>query len=189
MAAQTSKFTDACVRDRLLDAADELFYQHGVQAVGIDRVLAEAGAAKASLYAHFGSKDELVAAYVERRTREAREKIVAYVDAAPPDARALRLFDFVVEWVESPDFHGCPMQHIVGELHDDAHPARALVLAQRSWLAERLAEWVRDAGASDVPQVAGALMVLFDGAVAGSELDGSRRAHDARWMAKRLLTR
>ena len=59
------------VRDRLLDAADRLFYQEGVRAVGIDRVLAEADAAKASLYQHFGCKDQLVASYLERRTVDA----------------------------------------------------------------------------------------------------------------------
>ncbi len=116
--------TQLCVRDRLLDAADRLFYQEGVQAVGIDRVLAEAGAAKASLYAHFRSKDELIAAYIERRILATREQLLAFVAAVPADKRALRLFDFVVDWVESPGFRGCPLQHIVGEVHDDAHPAR-----------------------------------------------------------------
>ena len=66
--AQTS---EVGVRDRLLNAADRLFYQEGVRAVGIDRVLSEADAAKASLYQHFGSKDQLVASYLERKTKDA----------------------------------------------------------------------------------------------------------------------
>src|SRR5262245_13853444 len=90
----------AAVRDRLLDAADRLFYAEGVRAVGIDRVLEEANAAKASLYSHFGCKDELVAAYVARRSAMARESIETYVAAVPPRARARRFFDWVVEWVE-----------------------------------------------------------------------------------------
>ena len=63
------------VRDRLLDAADRLFYQEGVRAIGIDRVLSEADAAKASLYQHFGSKDQLVASCSERKTKDARASI------------------------------------------------------------------------------------------------------------------
>jgi AcrR family transcriptional regulator len=76
------------VRDRLLDAADRLFYREGVGAVGIDRILGEAGAAKASLYQHFGSKDQLVASYLERRTVEARAHIEAYLAGTPPSQRS-----------------------------------------------------------------------------------------------------
>src|SRR6202045_4100195 len=77
-------------RDRIVAAADRLFYSEGVRAVGIDRVLAEADAAKASLYAHFGCKDELIAVYLERRAAAARARIEAFVADAPPAQRALR---------------------------------------------------------------------------------------------------
>jgi AcrR family transcriptional regulator len=75
------------VRERLIDSADRLFYQEGFRAVGIDRVLAEAGAAKASLYAHFGSKDELMAACIERRALDARRRACACARAAPLGAQ------------------------------------------------------------------------------------------------------
>ena len=158
------------VRDRLLDAADRLFYGEGVRAVGIDRVLAEAGAAKASLYQHFGCKDQLVASYLERRTRDARASIEAYLADTPPSQRALRFFDWVVEWAQSKDFRGCPCQHTVSELTDAAHPARAVALGQREWFAQRFREWTTAAGVKDPKATARALMVLFDGAVAGSEV-------------------
>jgi len=80
------------VRDRLLDAADRLFYQEGVRAVGIDRVLAEADAAKASLYQHFGCKDQLVASYLERKTADARAQIERlFEDARRDPAKAMPL--------------------------------------------------------------------------------------------------
>jgi AcrR family transcriptional regulator len=176
------------VRDRLLDAADRLFYREGVGAVGIDRVLAEADAAKASLYQHFGSKDQLVASYLERRTVDARANIEGYLAGTPPSQRALRFFDWVVEWAESEDFRGCPLQHTVSELTDRAHPARAVAHGQREWFAERFREWTLAAGVKDPKATARALMVLFDGAVAGSEVDGPQRASDARWLARKLLT-
>jgi AcrR family transcriptional regulator len=181
------KTSEIGVRDRLLDAADRLFYQEGVRAVGIDRVLAEADAAKASLYQHFGCKDQLVASYVERRTAGARASIEAYLADTPPSQRALKFFDWVVEWVESKDFRGCPFLHAVSELTDAAHPARAIAHGQRAWFAERFREWTMAAGVKDPKATARALMVLFDGAVAGSEVDGPQRASDARWMARKLL--
>ena len=184
--AQTS---DVAVRERLLDAADRLFYQEGVLAVGIDRVLAEADAAKASLYQHFGCKDQLVAAYLERRTEFARAHIEAYLADTPPSQRALRFFDWVVEWAESKDFRGCPFHHAVAELTDPAHPARAVTRSQREWFTKRLLEWTKAAGVKDAPAMARALVVLFDGAVAGAEIDGPQRARDARWIAKQLLAR
>jgi AcrR family transcriptional regulator len=182
-----AKSSDAAVRDRLLAAADRLFYQEGVRAVGIDRVLAEAAAAKASLYQHFGCKDRLVASYLERRTVDARANIEAYLTDTPPSQRALKFFDWVVQWAESKDFRGCPLQHTVSELTDAAHPARAIAHAQREWFTDRFLEWTTAAGVKDVKATARALMVLFDGAVAGSEVDGPQRAKDARWMARKLL--
>ena len=179
--------SEAGVRDRLLDAADRLFYREGVRAVGIDRVLAEADAAKASLYQHFGCKDQLVASYLERKTGDARVHIEAYLADTPPSQRALKFFDWVVDWTESKDFRGCPLQHTVSELTDAAHPARAIAHAQREWFKARLLEWSTAAGVRDAKAIARALIVLFDGAVAGSEVDGPQRARDARWMAKKLL--
>ena len=175
------------VRDRLLAAADRLFYREGVRAVGIDRVLAEADAAKASLYQHFGGKDQLVASCLERRTVEARAHIEAYLADTPPSQRALKFFDWVVEWAESKDFRGCPLQHTLSELTDAAHPARAIAYGQREWFTARFLEWATAAGAKDANATARALVVLFDGAVAGSEMDGPHRARDARWMAEKLL--
>src|SRR5205809_6337709 len=181
-----AKTSELGVRDRLLDAADRLFYQEGVRAVGIDRLLAEADAAKASLYQHFASKDQLVASYLERRTVDARAHIEAYLADTPPSQRALRFFDWVVEWAESQDFRGCPLQHTVSELTDAARPARAVARDQRDWFTDRLREWTLAAGVKDAKATARALIVLFDGAIAASEIDGPQRASDARWLARKL---
>jgi AcrR family transcriptional regulator len=188
-ARRRSKTSDVGVRDRLLSAADRLFYREGVRAVGIDRLLAEANAAKASLYQHFGCKDQLVAAYLERKIEDARAHIERYLDGTPPSQRALKFFDWVVEWAESKDFRGCPLQHTVTELTDAAHPARAIAHGQREWFSDRFLEWTTAAGVKDAKATARALVVLFDGAVAGSEVDGPQRARDARWMARKLLAR
>ena len=184
---KSSKDARPAVRERLLEAADRLFYEQGVRAVGIDRILAEADAAKASLYSHFGCKDELVAAYVARRLEQSRTAIDRHVEAFPAEERALRFFDYVVEMTTQPDFRGCPVQHLVGELADRDHPARQLAIAQRDWLIQRLTTWARAAGAADPDRLGGALLALFDGAIAAAEQDGPQRARDARWAAQRLL--
>ncbi len=182
---QTSPKTS--VRERLLCAADRLFYNEGIRAVGIDRVLVEADAAKASLYSHFGGKDELIATYLSRRVQASRDNIDAFVADIPAAERAYRVFDFVIAWTESSDFRGCPLQHVVSELPSADHPARAVAAEQRQYLLDQFSSWSRAAGVRDVEQTAGALMVLFDGAVAAAEQDGSQRARDARWLAERLI--
>ena len=187
ISATESITAGAPVRERLLDTADRLFYREGVRAVGIDRVLAEAGAAKASLYAHFGSKDDLVAAHVERRAAAARGQIEAWQLKVAPAERALRFFDWVVEWTRTEGYRGCPLQHIVAEVCDPQHPARTIVAAQRAWMQGKFLEWSKAARVADPRAVAGALYVLFDGAVVASEHDGVRRAREARWAAERLL--
>ena len=180
--------TPAPVRDRLIDAADRLFYLEGVRAVGVDRLLDEADAAKASLYAHFGCKDKLVVAYVQRRVDECRAKLEAHMAPVPPAERALHLFDWVIEWTEQPDFRGCPVMHVVSELTDPRHPARVVAADQRAWVHRHLVAWAEAAGAADPQRVAGALQVLLDGAVASAEQDGPQRARDARWLAEQLLS-
>jgi AcrR family transcriptional regulator len=178
----------AHVRDRLLDTADRLFYSEGCRAIGIDRVLEEAGAAKASLYAHFGCKDGLIAAYVRQRIEAVRAGIEGFVADASPEQRALRLFDYLVEWAAQPDFRGCPLQHVVGEIADPEHPARVAAAEQRAWLLESFTTWAHAAGAADPIRTGSALLVLFDGVAAASEQDGPQRARDARWVAGQLLT-
>src|SRR5258708_39846498 len=118
-----AKAPRADVRERLLDAADRLFYREGVRVVGIDRILAEAEAAKASLYQHFGCKDELVASYLERRTADSRANIEAYLANTPPSQRALRFFAAGVEWWKSRPFRGCPWHPTVSRAPLASHPA------------------------------------------------------------------
>jgi AcrR family transcriptional regulator len=162
------------VGERILATADELFYREGVRAVGIQRVIDEAGIAKASLYAHYASKDDLVAACMERRGQANRAAINAVLEAAPdnPRAKLLALFDFQREAVIDPGFHGCPVQKTHAELHEPDHPARRVTATHRRWLLDLLARLVKEAGLTSPDYVAGALVVLFDGAIATTMVDG-----------------
>jgi AcrR family transcriptional regulator len=177
----------AHVKMRLLDTADRLFYAEGIHAVGIDRVLAEADAAKASLYQHFGSKDGLIVACVQRRVEQGRAQVLDFIQGAPAAERTLKIFDWIVAWAESTDFRGCPLQHVVSEIPKSEHPARKIAAEQRTWFRTQFAECLAAAGIRNRNRMADALIVLYDGALAASEQDGPQRARDARWIAKQLL--
>src|ERR1700744_5141593 len=103
-------------RDRLLDAADELFYEEGIHIVGIDRVIEKAGVAKASLYSTFGSKDELVRAYLTRRYDQRRTRITEWVNRySTPRERLLGVFDALGESIAQPGYHGCGFANATAE--------------------------------------------------------------------------
>lgn len=178
------------VRDRLVDSAFELFYREGIQAVGVQRVIEAADAAKASLYAHFPSKDDLIKAYLERMSERARARLEEAIAAAGPDPRRqlLALFDAIHGWSSSPDFRGCPFTNAAGELADPDHPGCTAITCHRTWLRQRIEELTRATGVKDAPLIAPALLLLLDGATSAAMLD-----HDpdivliAKRAAERLL--
>jgi AcrR family transcriptional regulator len=95
-------------RDRLLSAADELFYGHGINVVGIDRVIEKAGVAKASLYECFDGKEDLIRSYVQARDERRRARILQRIEPLKnPKDKALAVFDILSELASRPDFRGC----------------------------------------------------------------------------------
>ena len=129
-ATKRPKKPEVSVRDRLLDTADRLFYQEGVRAVGIDRVLAEADAAKASLYQHFGCKDQLVASYLERRTVDARATIEAYLADTPH--RYQTAADRFEEYVKLDTRAPRVLYKLGFARYNSGHPAAAIEALQKS---------------------------------------------------------
>jgi AcrR family transcriptional regulator len=178
------------VEDRLVATASELFYREGVRAVGIQRVIEEAGVAKASLYAHFDSKDDLVAACLDQRMSAGRAHVEARVLGSTLDARGklLALFDLQGELIRNPEFRGCPLQSVSAEIADPDHPAKRVLVAHRQWLRDLFTALVTEAGLQPAAEVVGALIVLSDGASAAALVDGSAAmANHARWAAERLI--
>jgi AcrR family transcriptional regulator len=168
--------------ERLLEAADELFYSEGINTVGIDRVIAHAGVAKASLYSSFGSKDELIRSYLDGRREARRERIeeAIAVHESPRD-RILAVFD------ELGDLRGCPFIRAGAEA-----PAGSLIEevndAYRAWLRSVFLTLARRAGASEPATLAWQLQMLYDGAAVAARMDrSSRAAKKARLAAEILL--
>ena len=119
MTAETTEPTRVSARDRLLAAANELFYSEGIHTVGIDRIIEHAGVAKASLYNSFGSKDELVEAYLVSRHANTTDRITRALQRyRTPRTRLLGVFDAQGELFADPDFRGCAFVNATAEAHD-----------------------------------------------------------------------
>src|SRR4051812_35972617 len=158
-------------RQRLLDAADRLFYAEGVHTVGIDRIIEAAGVAKGSLFYNFSGKDDLVAAYLAGRDHQRRERITRHQESlSDPVEKLLAVFDALDEAVRSPTYNGCPFANANAEALPGSVEADAL-RRFRGWLAGLLTDLSTEAGYADPQDVADRLRLLYDGAVANAQLD------------------
>jgi AcrR family transcriptional regulator len=162
-------------RERILQAVDELFYRDGVRAVGVDSVIEHAGVNKMSLYRNFASKDDLIAAYLEDRNRQYWNWWDAIMERDGPDPRAqLRgLFEALQARTSRKGYRGCPFVNIAAELSDPTHPARRVVTLNKRELKRRLRALAEAAGAKLPDALADSLMLLMEGAYAGSQTCGS----------------
>jgi AcrR family transcriptional regulator len=158
-------------RERLLTAADELFYEEGVHTVGIDRVIERAGVAKATLYSAFGSKDELIRAYLQARHAARRERItrkLARYDT--PRDRLLGIFEVLGESIAEPGFRGCPFVNASAETRPGS-PIEEVSDESRAWTRSLLVELGQAAGAADPERLARQLALLYDGATVSARMD------------------
>ena len=175
-------------RERLLAAADELFYEEGVNLVGIDRVIERAGVAKASLYDCFGSKEELIRSYLQQR-HEARQVRLRERLAlcATPREKILAVFDSLAEAAAKPDFRGCAFARASAEARPGSS-VKAMCDASRAWNLELFADLAKQAGTADPDRVAQQLRLLYDGAALSAHVDKtSTAAAAARAVAEMVL--
>ena len=174
-------------RERLLEAANELFYDEGVHTVGIDRVIERAGVAKASLYNTFGSKDELVRAYLEGRHARVAARITRYLERySDPRDRLLGVFEAQGELFAEPGFRGCAFVSASAE-----SPGEAVSRAAddyRGWVRGLLTGLAREAGAPDPETLGRQLHMIYDGASLSARMDRDPSASvAARAAAEALL--
>ena len=167
-------------RDRLIDAATRLFYEEGIHAVGVDRVIEEAGVTRATLYKQFGGKENLVLAYLRHEDEVLR---AMFADAggavADPDA----LLDAVVAGIAADirDRHtrGCPFINAAAEYPDADGAVRQLIDEHREWFRSTLQSVAETAGLDRPQDVAASLVLLRDAALVGGYLDGEDRVAPA----------
>lgn len=175
-------------RDRLLKAADELFYTEGVNSVGIDRVIERAGVAKATLYSAFGSKDELIKAYLLNRHQMRVDRIMRHVEAVDdPRDKLLAVFDSLAELFATRGWRGCPFLAAPGETRS-GDPVGEVTTFTRAWTRALFTDLAGQAGVSDPHTLAQCLMNVYDGAIVASQLDQDPdAATTARRIAEALL--
>jgi AcrR family transcriptional regulator len=180
----TTAVATSPMKERILVAADRLFYGQGIRAVGVDAVAAEAGVSKRTLYNHFASKDALIAAYLVRRGAQVA------TPKGPPLAQILGVFDNLATWFGSKRFRGCPFVNAVAELSGDRqHPAVPLTMALKKRRRQAFEKQLRALHVADAPVLAQQLAILFEGAIATSLVRGGdpRVAESARAAACVLL--
>lgn len=179
-------------RERILEAAYDLFSANGIQSVGVDTVIAQAGVAKMTLYRNFASKDELALAFLELReerwTRGWLQREVM-ARASTPGGRLLAVFDVFGEWFARDDFEGCSFINTLLEFDDPKHPVRKASIRYLTNIRAFLRDQAAAAGVEDPDNVARQWHILMKGSiVAAGEGDGeaARRAQE---LGQLLLAR
>ena len=160
------------VRARILDTACALFYQRGVRAVGVDLVVEQAGVAKTSLYRHFGTKDDLIAAFLAREDEDfwGVWDRVADQHRDDPAAELDAHLGWIGERVERPNYRGCPQINVAAEFPEIDHPARKVAAAHKRQMRQRLKAIAERLGAARPDDLAGQLALLINGAFVSSQI-------------------
>lgn len=160
------------LREKILETASTLFYRRGVRAVGVDLVVAEAGVAKTSLYRHFRTKDDLVAAFLAREDEDFWGTWDRVADTHKDDARAE--LDAHLEWIGErvgrPNYRGCPQINVAAEFPEADHPARKVAAAHKLELRHRLKGIAERLGIGRPDELAGQLALLINGAFVSSQM-------------------
>lgn len=183
-----SPVRESSARRRLVDTAHRLFYSEGIHTVGIDRVIAEAGIAKATFYNHFATKDELVGTYLTEQLDFQREAVARLRESSTdPMETLIAVFEAIGEIGCGPGFRGCPFINAAAEYPDPSHPVRGIVAEYRAWFHRQMLELLTEAGHPDPALTARMLRTYRDGLVISSDLDDTPDTAGIRPTLARLL--
>jgi AcrR family transcriptional regulator len=187
-AAATNTPDRLSARERLLAAADALFYEEGVHTVGIDRIIERAGVAKASLYNAFGSKDELIRAYLEGRHKARQDRLTRFISRYDtPRERLLGVFVALAAFAAEPGYRGCAFMNASAESLSGG-PVEEVSDESRAWTRALFTELATAAEVPDPAGLAAQLVLLYDGATVGARMDRNPvTAVAARAVATTLL--
>jgi AcrR family transcriptional regulator len=174
------RFKHANDQDTAALAADELFYEQGICTVGVDLILKHADVARASLYTTYGSKEELVRAYLQRRSDNWQALVGEVLPSRwdNPCDRILGIFELLTEWFAARGYRGCPFINASAEAGSEAAVVQVRE-AHRAWVRDLFAGLGRDAGAQDPDALSAQLVLLYDGAMIGAQLDHTSAAGKA----------
>ena len=181
---------DGDARERILATAYELFTQHGLVAVGVDRIVAEAGVAKTTLYRHFRSKDALAVAVLERHeqlwTRKWLEPEALRLASSSED-RPIAIFDALEEWFGQADYEGCPFINSLLETRDRANPVRKAAIAAIENVYDVVQRLLEEAGIDNSEAVAHRIQIVMRGTIVAAVEGHAEAVKQGRIAAQRLL--
>ncbi len=188
MSTQQANPEKRSARERLLAAAEELFYGEGINTVGIDRIIERAGVAKASLYDCFGSKEELIRSYLNARHESRRTRITEGLKRfETPREKMLGVFDIQGEAFRAKSYRGCPFVRASAEVKPGS-AGKVVCDESREWLRSLFIELAKEADAREPQLLADKLLLLYDGAAISAQMDAGKAGIDnARDVAELLL--
>lgn len=168
-----TKQIESPTRERILDTAARLFYRDGYHAVGVDLIIAESGVAKMTLYRHFPSKDDLIAAYLGRANHQLLEWMRGLTGPhRDPRAALEAVFEGVAKLASSPQCLGCAFVGAAAEFPELDHPGHQAALAHKRQVLDRLRDLAEAAGARDPGGLAEQLLLVMDGAWSAARVFG-----------------
>ncbi len=177
----TTQAKPSAARERILETAQQLFYAEGVRAVGVDRIIAEAGVAKMTLYKHFPSKDELVLAVLEAREATIIEYFTSGIERKTRRGagKVEAFFAVLKDWFRGKGFRGCAFINAAVELADANHPASMFATAHKARFREMLQALLEEeVGAKAADEVLPAVALLVEGAIVSATMDRRPAAAD-----------
>ena len=177
-------------RRHVVETAYALFKRDGFHATGIDRIIAEAGVAKMTMYRHFPSKDDLIVAVLEHRARRFERQLDRLAEGAgSAEGKITTILDWHGRWFRSPDFHGCLFAHALAEFGDPDHPVFKTAAGQKNGLRLRMQRILKGVmPGARAASVAAALLMLIEGATLLAQMGkGDGAIRDARKAASALI--
>ncbi len=179
----------ASKRQKIIETAYELFKDRGFHATGIDRIIADAGVAKMTMYRNFPNKDGLIVEVLGYRARRFEERLDQLADArGSSDEKVAKIIDWHERWFRSNDFHGCVFAHALAEFGDPGHPVFEAVHEQKAAFRVRLQRILADSLPLD-ENTATALFMLIEGATLLAQLGHEDDAvNTLREVVPRIIT-
>lgn len=169
----------ASTRQRILDAANELFYEHGIRSTSADRIIEQVGITKVTFYRHFRAKSDLVVAYLQQQSAAEQGWLQSTIHEGDPLATARTVAAGIGAASCSPGFRGCAFINAAAEYPDPQDPVRRAIDEHRSWLLDFFGSIAEQAGARDVKSAANQLMILRDGAMVNGYLGDAEALAEA----------
>ena len=176
-------------RERIVDSSYELFSRRGIQAVGVDEVIEKAGVAKATLYRHFPSKDDLVLEFLESREERWTHELVeagAKSRGSTPEEQLLAIFDVFDEWFRREDFEACSFINVLLEMGPE-HPLGKASMRHLENIRSMVSGLAEDAGLRDPDSFARSWHILMKGSIVSAAEGDLEAAHRAQSMARQLI--